>query len=242
MKKISRQRSKINSAGKSGNNKDVEGALHEDDSDNPSSEDFLCECKPGTLGNLYERLFWDALQKGPERLKILRVRLKYFRQEAANPNLIGIDGMKILKSTPEEIHYVDVLYEEEIRHLETRIREEEPSIAFLPKAGLEEVVYPDYIFQFGLIERELISMNFLTADNKWVKNKGAQKSLCEFLVVIIVLKYTMSRIKEINVRRFFERRYGLIENGLADQFKPSKRPLFSSAYKTFRFINRPAEK
>ena len=109
---------------------------------------------------------------------------------------------------------------------------------FQPKPGLDEVVYGDYILQFSRIEQELISRGYLSDKYIWLQNKT---TFCEFLVVIMNFKYTMSRICALKVRRFFEKRYGKEKNGLAEMFKPVKRPKQKTAEITFGFISPPVK-
>jgi len=109
---------------------------------------------------------------------------------------------------------------------------------FQPNPVLNEIIFPGYVNQFDVIERELISRKYLTDEYKWI---GTKTALCEFLVVIINLDYPLKKkngkpIKPLAIRKFFEQRYGVGSGYLAEQFKPSNQPEFETAKIIFQFI------
>lgn len=107
------------------------------------------------------------------------------------------------------------------------------------KQGLEKVIYKDYVELFHEIESKLKELDFLNDNYIWQKNKT---DLSNFLVTIIGFKYTMKSVKEIEVRKFFESRYGQDNNYLEEMFRPNKRAKFENAKTGFVYISAPSKK
>jgi len=147
--------------------------------------------------------------------------------------LSGITAPKFRKRNEDKLRVLKHQKEKFSKRLEIG---DQPQLKI--KDGLEEIIYPDYVFQFTQIEQELFNRGFLNADYKWI-GTPIKKTACEFIVTVSALKYTKGKITPLTLRRAFERRYGFEQNGLAEMFKPIKRPKFESAKITFRFILAP---
>lgn len=113
---------------------------------------------------------------------------------------------------------------------------------FKVKDGLEKVILADYIFQFGKIEEELTKEGYLNDNYEWIGKK--KKVFCEFLITILGYGYTNKKVLDINVRQFFEKRYGKPKGYLSEMFRPVKRKQIKlkDAQFTFGFISPPQEK